>query len=100
MQSDMLNEISKDSMNVTPLTFFALARSRRENTETKHGRFVDERSRQKNETTVASRLRSKTKDKDIFEHSYGDYNSRLVGKGDLDGPAKCFENAALSSPQA
>ena len=99
-QSDMLNEISKDSMNVTPLTIFALARSRRENTETKHGRFVDERLRQKNETTEASRLRSKTKDKDIFEHSYGDYNSRLVGKGDLDGPDKCFENAALSRPSS
>ena len=99
-QSDMLNEISKDSMNVTPLTIFALARSRRENTETKHGRFVDERLRQKNETTEASRLRSKTKDKDIFEHSYGDYNSWLVGKGDLDGPAKCFENAALSRPSS
>ena len=99
-QSDMLNEISKDSMNVTPLTIFALARSRRENTETKHGRFVDERLRQKNETTEASRLRSKTKDKDVFEHSYGDYNSRLVGIGDLDGPAKCFENAALSRPSS
>ncbi|KAK2550611.1 hypothetical protein P5673_028662 [Acropora cervicornis] len=99
-QSDMLNEISKDSMNVTPLTIFALARSRRENTETKYGLFVDERLRQKNETTEASRLRSKTKDKDIFEHSYGDYNSRLVGKGDLNGPDKCFENAALSRPSS
>ena len=61
-QSDMLNEICKDSMNVTPLTIFALARSRRENMETKHGRFADERLRQKNETTEASRLRSKTTD--------------------------------------
>ena len=39
--SDLLNEISKDSMNVTPLTIFALARSTRENKERKRGRSAD-----------------------------------------------------------
>ena len=97
--SGMLNEISKDSMNVTPLTIFALARSRRENTETKRGRFADEHLRQKNETTEASRLRPKATDQDSFAHSYDD-NSRLVDKGELDGPAKCFETAALSRPSS
>ena len=97
--SDMLNEISKDSINVTPVTIFALARSRRENTETKRVRSTDERLRQKNETTEASRLRPKATNKDIFAQSYGD-NSRLVGKGDLDGPAKYFEAPALSRPSS
>ena len=55
-RTDSPSEISRNSMSVTPVTIFALARNRLENTLQKHGRSMNGSLGQKKEMTETSVL--------------------------------------------
>ncbi|XP_068714249.1 uncharacterized protein [Montipora foliosa] len=80
------SEISKNSMNVTPVTIFALARNRQENTSQKHGRSVNGSLGQKKEMTETSNLSKKEADKGMFE-LHNDDIMQVMDKTDWKRPA-------------
>ena len=73
-------------MNVTPVTIFAVARNRRENTTQKHGRSVNGSLGQKKEMTGTSNLSKKEADKGIFE-LHNDDITQFMDKTDWKRPA-------------
>ncbi|XP_068760183.1 microtubule-associated protein futsch-like isoform X3 [Montipora capricornis] len=80
------SEISKNSMNVTPVTIFALARNRQENTSQKHGRSVNGSLGQKKGMTETSNLSKKEADKGMFE-LHNDDIMQVMDKTDWKRPA-------------
>lgn len=84
---DLYSKVSKNSTGVSPLTIFALARSRRENAEkaTKHrSHSAEGRSGQKHGTSENSSLRNDDVNQDDFELNEDDI-ARLIDKMDLQG---------------
>ena len=82
---DLFSKVSKSSSGVSPLTIFALARSRRENTEKagKHrSHSADAHSRQKQGSSENSSLRADDANLDDFELNDDDF-ARLIDKMSL-----------------
>ena len=92
---DLFSKMSKSSVGVSPLTIFALARSRREN-EAKAARRRG-RLRQKQGTTVSSALGAEEPSMDDFELNDDDF-ARLMDSMDLNASADGRESVGSSRP--
>ena len=92
---DLFNKMSKSSVGVSPLTIFALARSRREKeakAARRHGRL-----RQKQGITGISGLGTEEQSMDDFELNDDDF-ARLMDNMDLNYPADGRESVGSSRP--
>lgn len=97
---DLFSKTSKSTMGVSPLTIFALARSRRENAEKatkKRGRSADGRLWQKLGATENSSLRTEEQNMDDFELNDDDI-ARLMDNADLQTPSEGQESVISTRP--
>ena len=97
---DLFSKLPKSAAGVSPLTIFALARSRRENAEKAskyRSRSAEGRSRQKLDTADNSSLRSDEANQDCFELNEDDI-ARLIDKMGLQSNAEGRETPSSSRP--
>lgn len=97
---DLFSKVSKNTTDVSPLTIFALARSRRENAERLEkyrSRSAEGRSEYKHGSTENSGSRTDQANQDGFEHNDNDF-ARLFDKMDLQASGEGRETPGSSRP--
>ena len=97
---DLFSKVSKNTSDVSPLTIFALARSRRENAERLEkyrGRSAEGRSEYKHGSTEHSGSRTDQVNQDGFEDNDDEF-ARLIDKMDLQASADGRETPGSLRP--